>query len=103
MFARKLVISAMIAAATIGAIATPIAGVGATVYMEQAPPPLREERMPAPRHGYVWSPGHWTWVNHHHVWRNGYWVRERHGYVYRPDHWVERGGRWYFEPGHWER
>ena len=59
--------------------------------------------MPPPRHGHVWSAGHWEWRQRHHQWGNGTWIRERHGYRYNQPTWVERDGQWYMERGNWRR
>jgi hypothetical protein len=106
MFVKKVLISAMIAAGTIGALATPLQSVAATyreIVVERAPPPLRNERIPSARRGYVWSPGYWNWGNNRHSWVKGSWLRERQGYAYQPHRWVERDGRWNFERGSWDR
>lgn len=67
-----------------------------------APPPMRREMVPAPRHGYVWVSGYWEPRGHRHVWRPGHWVRARPGYVYRQPQWVQHGGRWDWRPGRWD-
>src|SRR5471030_821196 len=106
MFVNKVLVSAMIAAGTIGAIATPLPSVAATyrvVTVERAPPTPREERIPEARRGYVWSAGYWDWRHNNHAWVKGSWVRERHGYAYHPNQWVEHDGRWNLERGRWDR
>jgi hypothetical protein len=104
MFTKKILISVLLAAATIGAIATPLPSLAAVgVYLNFGPPPPPVEIIPPPRYGYVWVPGYWNWRGHRHVWVQGVWIRERPGHVYQPHRWVERGGRWYFERGHWDR
>jgi hypothetical protein len=67
------------------------------------PPPPRAERVPAPRHGYIWAPGYWRWDGHHHVWVAGRWEKERPGYHWAAPRWEERDGRHHFEGGRWER
>jgi hypothetical protein len=79
------------------------AQVGVTVVIGQAPPPLRYERVPPPRNGYIWSPGYWDWRSNRHVWIGGNWVAARPGYVYAQPHWVQRQGRWYREQARWNR
>jgi hypothetical protein len=93
----------LIAALGLGAIAAPAVS-NAAVYVDvtTAPPPVRVEAVPAPRHGYVWAPGYWRWNGHHHVWVNGRWVHERHGYHYEPAAWVESNGHWHFHDGGWK-
>ena len=68
-----------------------------------APPPLRAERMPVPRRGYVWVPGYWQPRGHRHVWVAGHWMRARSGYVYRQPAWVQRGNQWHWNAGRWDR
>jgi len=66
-----------------------------------APPPPRYERVPHPRAGYVWAPGHWEWRGNRHEWISGVWLAERPGYVYAQPAWHQRDGRWYMEPSRW--
>lgn len=68
-----------------------------------APPPMRREAVPAPRHGYLWVSGYWEPRGHRHVWRPGHWVRARPGYVYRQPNWAQHGGRWDWNPGRWDQ
>ena len=85
-----------------GLASTP-ASARAFVDIEIAPPPVREEIVPAPRHGYVWAQGYWNWNGHRHVWVAGHWVRARRGYHWIAPHWEQRGPRWHYEPGIWIR
>src|SRR5438067_9238404 len=96
---KKLLIAALLAG-SFGSIAIPAS---AQVYIDHAPPPPRDERVPPARHGYVWSPGHWEWRHGHHVWVGGSWLRERHGYTYHAPNWVQRDGHWMMERGRWGR
>lgn len=64
------------------------------------PPP--HERVPPPRHGFVWAPGYWRWEGHRHVWEPGHWERERHGHHWVPARWVQVGRHYRFEEGHWD-
>jgi hypothetical protein len=98
---KKLLIAAMLAG-SLGSI-TAAPAISAVVIVRQAPPEPRSERVPAPRRGYVWAPGHWEWKHGNHVWQRGHWVRERRGYVYREPVWRERDGRWVMTRGGWER
>ena len=97
---KKLLLAAMVAA-SLGAVAP--ATSAATVYVQVAPPPAREEVMPQPRRGYAWVPGYWNWRNHQHVWVGGRWMRERPGYRYQGPQWREHEGRWMIERGRWSR
>ena len=108
MLTKKILISALIAAGTLGTAATPLTSAAASnveVYVNTAPPPPRYERVPAPRNGYVWAPGHWRWSDnrYRYVWMGGHWERARPGYSYRAPHWVEREGRWHYRPAQWDR
>lgn len=98
---KKVLLAAMIAA-SLGSFATPAAA-AVNVVVEIAPPPLRAERVPSPRRGYVWVPGHWDWNGHRHVWVKGVWFAARPGYRYAHPTWVERDGRWHLERGRWMR
>ncbi len=106
MSANKLLVSLLIAAGAIGAVATPLPSAAATyreIIVERAPPPPRDERVPEARRGYAWVPGYWDWRGRRYVWVRGTWVRERRGYAYHPHRWVERDGRWVLERGRWAR
>lgn len=98
---RKLLLAAMIAA-SLGSVATPAAA-AVDLFVQVAPPPLRAERLPPPRRGYVWVPGYWDWRGRQHVWVGGTWLRERPGYRYSGPTWVERNGGWHMERGQWAR
>lgn len=74
-----------------------------TIYATTAPPPLRVERMPPARRGYVWAPGYWAWGHHRYAWQPGHWVRARHGYHYRPARWERYNNRWRYYGGNWAR
>lgn len=108
MFMKRLLLCALLAVGMIGAVATPLLGLAATsfdIQLNFGPPAPRVERIPAPRAGYVWSPGHWQWSvsGYRHVWVAGHWVKARPGYVYRVPRWVDCDGRWYYEAPRWDR
>jgi hypothetical protein len=71
------------------------------VIAPSAPPPVRYEAMPAPRHGFVWDQGHWRWDHGRYVWVPGHWQRERVGYHWVPGHWVAHGPNYHWVEGHW--
>ena len=96
---RKILLAAVLAT-SIGTIAIPAES---AVIVRVAPPPPREEVVPSPRRGYVWSEGHWEWRGNKHQWARGTWVKERRGYRYNQPTWVERDGRHHFERGGWRR
>jgi YXWGXW repeat-containing protein/thrombospondin type 3 repeat protein len=106
MLTKKFLVSAMIAAGTLAAVATPLPSVAATSFYAElnAPPPAyRYEPVPVARRGYLWSPGYWGWNGYRHVWVAGHWERARPGYVYRAPGWVEYNGRWHHQPSRWDR
>lgn len=74
-----------------------------SIIVQVAPPQPRAERMPPPRRGYVWAPGHYEWRGNNHVWMRGYWVQARPGYAWRAPEWRERDGRWEYRQGAWDR
>ena len=105
MFMKKALVSALIAAGTMGAVALPLpaAAQSVDVYVLTPPPPRRAEEVPAPRSGYVWAPGHYQYRSEAYVWTPGQWEQARPGYVYRAPDWTEREGRWYYQPPRWDR
>lgn len=91
----------LVAAAALGAGAPVLARTNVDIIVNVAPPPVRVERVPVPRVGFVWVPGYWDYRGHKHHWIRGAWVRERPGYYYHPHRWVEVDGRWHMRPGAW--
>ncbi|MDM0089687.1 MULTISPECIES: hypothetical protein [unclassified Variovorax] len=105
---KKLALSLATAAAVllpIGALTLPTAAQAQSVgvFINTPPPPPRYERVPPPRRGYVWAPGHYEARGHRHVWVPGGYMRARPGYAYRAPEWRERGGRWEYNRGRWDR
>jgi hypothetical protein len=101
---KKTLVSALLAAGMIGALATPLPSFAAVIIqLDAAPPPVRIEAVPVQQPGYVWTPGYWNYENNNHVWVNGVSVREREGYTYTPHRWVQHDGKWGLEEGHWDR
>jgi hypothetical protein len=77
---------------------------GQTVLVQPAPPAPIYEAMPAPREGYIWTPGHYAWDNGRYVWQGGHWVAARPGYAWQAAHWEQRAdGSWYLVGGTWVR
>lgn len=104
MLIKKVLVSALLAAGVLGAVAMPLPGAAAIdIYVNVAPPVDRVEIVPAPRRGQVWAPGYWNYRGNKHHWVKGSWVRERQGYAYEPNRWVERDGRWNLERSRWNR
>ncbi|ROR18580.1 YXWGXW repeat-containing protein [Comamonas sp. BIGb0124] len=86
-------------------VAPPRAHEAVSYRVEVAPPPPRVEVIPAPRSGYVWAPGYWSWDPQirRHVWLEGRWEVERPRAHYVPAHWRQEGPGWVFVPGRWDR
>ena len=106
MFMKKVLVSALFAMGMVGSVATPLSSVAAAdIYLNFGPPAARYERVPEPRNGYVWAPGHWQWNGNrnNHVWVAGAWQRTRPGYAYHAPQWVERNGRWHYQVSRWDR
>jgi len=99
---KKLLLAA-IAASALGTVAVPQIASADVIVVRTAPPPPRNEVVPAARRGYVWTPGYWNWNGHRYVWTNGKYVKARHGYHYREPSWTETNGRWEFRRGEWSR
>lgn len=99
---RRSLIACMVGLGAMGALASGPASAQVSVRIGVAPPAPMVEVAPAPRAGYVWSPGYWRWNGRRHVWIAGGWLPARPGYAYAPAHWVQgpRGG-WRLVPGGW--
>ena len=96
---------ALVAALACASIALPlgaVAQVSLDIVIHTPPPPVRVEVVPAPRPGFVWAPGYWTWDGHHHIWSAGHWEAERPDHHFVPAQWVDTPGGWRFIPAHWE-
>ncbi|MDE1166692.1 MAG: YXWGXW repeat-containing protein [Pseudomonas sp.] len=73
------------------------------VIIQQAPPPMRAEMIPAERPGYAWDRGHWRWEGRGYGWVPGHWQPVMHGARWAPGHWQARGPNWRWVEGHWVR
>ena len=72
--------------------------------IQSAPPAPIVESIPAPRDGYVWTPGYYDWRDGRYVWISGHWVADRPGYEWREARWVQRSdGSWHLIAGGWVR
>lgn len=102
---KKLVITAGAAALlSLGALIVPAtAQAQVSVSVQFGPPAPVYERVPAPRPGYVWAPGHYEYKRGRYAWAGGRWMSARPGYAYHAPNWVERNGRWYYSQGRWDR
>jgi hypothetical protein len=68
-----------------------------------APPAPRVFVAPAPRPGWIWSPGYWRWTGATYIWTDGVWLAARPGFIYAPARWERFPGGWHFAPGGWVR
>ena len=89
---RDFLLCVLLAAATVSAPAVSHARADISVGVVIGPPPPAVASRPAPRPGYVWVPGYWSWRGHRHVWVDGRWLRERRGYVWVPGYWARVHG-----------
>ena len=100
---KKILLASLVASA-FGAAPLVTSAAERAIVVTEAPPPMREERMPEMRRGMEWAPGHWAWRHGEYVWVEGHWMRERHGMHWVPERWAQRpNGRWEMVAGHWER
>lgn len=103
---RNIVMStatAAVALAGIGLHTAAQAQAAVSIQIGSAPPPPRYERVPQPRRGYVWSPGHWELRHGRQAWVPGSWLRARPGYAYHAPQWTQHDGRWEYRRGRWDR
>jgi len=102
---KKLVITAGAAALlSLGALVVPAtAQAQVSVSVQFGPPAPVYERVPAPRPGYVWAPGHYEYQRGRYAWTGGRWMTARPGYAYHAPNWEQRNGRWYYSQGRWDR
>lgn len=85
----KIILALAASTLSLGALAQGV------ISVQVAPPAPIIESVPAPRAGFVWSPGHYVWRDGSHVWMSGQWVESRPGYAWAPPHWVQRpDGSW---------
>lgn len=67
------------------------------------PPDAREEAVPKPRKGYVWSRGYWMWNGLAYRWVPGEWLKDKPGHKWEHARWQTDGSQWEFVIGHWTR
>ena len=74
------------------------------IIVQSAPPAPMFEAVPAPREGWVWSPGHYEWRDGRYLWTAGRWIQERPGWEWQEARWTQRSdGSWYLVGGQWVR
>jgi hypothetical protein len=95
--------------AAAAAMATGFVAMNAMAYAEwkeididQSPPAMRTEVMPAARAGYVWVPGYYNYGNRNYSWVPGHFEKERVGYSYVTPRYEQKEGRWGMYAGGWE-
>jgi WXXGXW repeat (2 copies) len=101
---KKTFAIAVLAAASAGALVPMAACAQTYTIVRVAPPAPVQEVVPAPRHGYVWTPGYYDYRGNQYTWVQGHYARERPGYAWREARWVEtRNGEWRRVGNNWER
>ena len=73
---------------------------GAVLYVEEAPPAPRYERVIV-QPGHVWISGRWVWTGGRWDWRGGYHERARAGHTWVGGNWQRRGNRHVWVDGSW--
>jgi hypothetical protein len=98
---RKPLLAVLIAA-SLGSVSLSMPTFAAVeIFFNTAPPPARHEVVPAPRKGYLWTPGYWDAKNKKHIWKGGHWEKSRSGQHYVEPRWIERNNGWALERGRW--
>jgi hypothetical protein len=101
---HKTLLIGLCATASFAALSVPtVASAAVSIYFQSAPPPVRYERVPAPRRGYAWINGYWDVHRNRHVWNSGHWERARVGYHYAQPTWLKNNRRWELQRGEWRR
>ena len=100
---RTLTLAALILAGVAAAPLPSLAASNVSLYIGSAPPAPVYERIPAPRHGYVWAPGYWNWNGHRYVWQKGHFEKVRKGYSYHRPEWRQGSNGWTLDRGGWQR
>jgi len=98
---KRIAFAALLALGAAFTAPAAMAASNVSVFVGSAPPPPRYERMPPPRAGYVWAPGHWEWNGRRHDWAGGYWIAARPGYAYNAPAWYQYNGGWAMRPAAW--
>jgi hypothetical protein len=74
------------------------------IIVQAAPPAPVYETTPAPREGWVWTPGFYEWRDGQYVWNTGRWIQDRPGWQWQESRWLQRpDGSWYLVGGQWVR
>ena len=97
-FSKALLAALCLSGGAIAGASAAIAGADTDV----APPPARDEGVPAPRDGYVWAPGYWEWSGQAYAWVPGHFIYGHRGAHWVPDRWDQVGSQWKHVNGHWE-
>lgn len=99
---RNTVSALMLAFGVTGAASLATAQVVVGYDIGVAPPASRVEVIPAPREGYVYEPGHFTWDGTQWLWTEGHYIEQRPGYLWRPYVFERRGETYFYRPGFWD-
>jgi hypothetical protein len=96
----RMSVFALFVAALLGAPAH--ASAATRVYVRVGPPAPVVEAVAAPRPGFVWRPGFYSWNGRAYVWVGGrYVVPPRPRAVWVPGHWVYERRGWFWSAGAW--
>ena len=98
----KRLTAAMVAAAGFAALNAMANAEWKQIDMDQSPPAMQTEVVPAARAGYVWVPGYYDYGNHAYNWVPGHFEKARAGYTYVTPRYEERNGHWGMYAGGWE-
>jgi YXWGXW repeat-containing protein len=99
---RRL-LSSLVGAILLGALALPAVAAPVRVYVNVPPPPIRVEvrgNPPGPDH--VWIGGYHRWSGTEYVWVPGRWAARPHVHAkWVAGHWSKHARGWYWVEGHW--
>jgi hypothetical protein len=85
------------------AMLSPAAAQSLNIQIGTPPPAPIYEAVPAPRAGYVWTPGYYRYEGNRYLWTSGRYVADRPGYRWAPDRWERGQNGWYHVSGRWDR
>ena len=98
---RRMLLNSLLAGGLMAGLAAASASAQPLPY--RPVPELRYERVPPPRRGFVWAPGHWRWDGRAYFWVPGVYIAARPEYrFWVHGHWEQRGPNWVWIEPHWE-
>lgn len=66
------------------------------------PPPLAEDRPPAPRNDAQWVAGYWHWTGMQYAWIPGHWESAPPGATWSAPRYMTADGTYFYEAGGWK-